>query len=55
METTSNSDIFDVNVTKTKDGRTRRQREDSGNLADISDISPGKALMKNEPGTELKT
>ncbi len=26
METTSNSDIFDVNVTKTKDGRTRRKR-----------------------------
>jgi len=55
METTSNSDIFDVNVTKTKDGRTRRQREDNGNLANISDIDPGKAIMKNEPGTELKT
>ena len=44
METTSNSEIFDVGVTKTKDGRTRRQREDQGSLSDISDITPGTEL-----------
>ena len=54
METTSNSEIFEEGVSKTKDGRTRRQREDHGELANISDVSPGKALMKSEPGTELK-
>ena len=53
METTSNSEIFQEGVTKTKDGRTRRQREDQGDLPNISDISSG-TEMKNEPGTGLK-
>ena len=53
METTSNSEIFQEGVTKTKDGRTRRQREDQGDLSNISDISSG-TEMKNEPGTGLK-
>ena len=53
METTSNSDIFDVDVTKTRDGRTRRQREDNGELTNISD-TPSGTEIKNEPGTGLK-
>jgi hypothetical protein len=52
METTSNSDIFDVDVTKTRDGRTRRQREDNGELTNISD-TPSGTEIKNEPGTGL--
>ena len=44
METTSNSEIFDVGVGKTKDGRTRRQRENKDNLSNISDMSPGTEL-----------
>ena len=44
METTSNSEIFDVGVVKTKDGRTRRQREDKDNLSNISDVTPGTEL-----------
>ncbi len=44
METTSNSEIFDVDVTKTRDGRTRRQREDQGEISNISDINPGTEL-----------
>jgi hypothetical protein len=44
METTSNSEIFDVDVVKTKDNRTRRQRENKDNLSNISDVSPGTEL-----------
>ncbi len=44
METTSNSEIFKEGVTKTKDGRTRRQREDQGEISNISDVTPGTEL-----------
>ncbi len=44
METTSNSEIFDEGVVKTKDGRTRRQREDIGEIGDISDVTRGTEL-----------
>jgi len=44
METTSNSEIFKEGVTKTKDGRTRRQRENQGGISNISDITPGNTL-----------
>jgi len=44
METTSNSDIFEPGVSKTKDGRTRRKRAIEGNVADIGDITPGTEL-----------
>jgi len=53
METTSNPEIFKEGVTKTRDGRTRRQREDHGELSNISDTPSGTEL-KNEPGTGLK-
>ena len=46
METTSNSEIFKEGVTKTKDGRTRKQREDQGEISNISDITPGTELKK---------
>ena len=44
METTANSEIFDEGVTKTKDGRTRRNRDNIGNVSSISDITPGTEL-----------
>ena len=44
METTSNSEIFDEGVVKTRDGRTRRQREDIGEVGDISDVTRGTEL-----------
>tara|TARA_B110000046_G_scaffold2309_1_gene2509 strand:+ start:501 stop:1508 length:1008 start_codon:yes stop_codon:yes gene_type:complete len=53
METTSNSEIFDVDVTKTRDGRTRKERDVEGNIANISD-TPSGVEIKNEPGTGLK-
>jgi|TARA_R110000851_G_scaffold3510_1_gene14424 hypothetical protein len=55
METTSNPEIFKEGVTKTRDGRTRRQREDQGEVANISDITPGSGLTETTPGNELKT
>ena len=47
METTANEEIFESNVTKTKDGRTRRQREDQGNLSNISDVTQGSELKQS--------
>ena len=44
METTSNSEIFEEGVTKTKDGRTRRQREDQGSISNVSDVTQGTEL-----------
>jgi hypothetical protein len=46
METTSNSEIFDVGVTKTRDGRTRVPPQDEGGLNDIYDMKRGKELKK---------
>mgnify|MGYP000120528198 CR=1 FL=1 len=33
-----------VNVTKTKDGRTRKTRDIEGNISNIGDINPGTQL-----------
>lgn len=52
METTSNSEIFENGVIKTRDGRTRKEREVEGDIANISDIPSG-VEIKNEPGTGL--
>ena len=43
-ETTSNSDIFDPNVVKTRDGRTRKVRETNHNISNIGDVTPGTEL-----------
>ncbi len=53
METTSNSEIFEEGVSKTRDGRTRRKRGIEGNIASVND-SPVATEIKNEPGTGLK-
>ena len=52
METTSNSEIFETGVTKTRDGRTRKERDVEGDIANISD-TPSGVEIKNEPGTGL--
>ena len=44
METTHNAEIFEAGVTKTKDGRTRRQRENNASAANISDVTQGTEL-----------
>jgi hypothetical protein len=47
METTANAEIFEEGVTKTRDGRTRRQREDQGSLANISDVTQGTEIKES--------
>ena len=44
LESTANSEIFEEGVVKTRDGRTRRQREDQGQVGDISDVTRGSEL-----------
>jgi len=44
MESVSNSDIFNPNVTKLSDGRTRKNREVEGNASNIQDVSAGREL-----------
>ena len=44
IETTSNSDIFNPNVTKLSDGRTRKKRAVEGNAANVSDVAAGREL-----------
>jgi hypothetical protein len=47
METTANAEIFEEGVTKTRDGRTRRQREDQGSLSNISDVTQGTEIKES--------
>lgn len=55
MESTSNSDIFDPNVKKLKDGRTRKSREVEGRISDIGEIEPGRETQAPDPGSELRS
>jgi len=54
METTSNSDIYEPNVTKLKDGRTRKKRQVSSRIDNIGDVLPGREVQDTEPGTDLR-
>jgi hypothetical protein len=54
METTSNSDIFDPNVTKLKDGRTRKPRNINNRASNIGDITPGTEIKSPDPNSELR-
>jgi len=47
METTSNAEIFKTGVTKTKDGRTRTNRESKEDLSNIYDVKRGQELKQN--------
>ena len=55
METTSNSDIFDPNVTKLKDGRTRKNREVERRINNIGEVEPGRETQAPDPGAELRS
>ena len=45
LETVTNSDIFDPNIVKLKDGRTRKNREVEGKNSNIGDVTPGTELF----------
>lgn len=53
-ETTSNSDIFDPNIRKLSDGRTRKDRDIEGRIDNIGEISPGRETQSPDPGSELR-
>jgi hypothetical protein len=55
METTSNSEIFKAGVTKTKDGRTRKDREIDGKLGTIGGVTPSSEIKSPDPGAELRS
>jgi hypothetical protein len=55
METTSNSDIFDPNVTKLKDGRTRKDRAVDGRINSVGEVTPGREVQNPDPGSELRS
>jgi hypothetical protein len=44
LETTTNSDIFDPNLKKLSDGRTRQDRNNEGRPSSIGDVTPGREL-----------
>ena len=44
IETTSNSDIFQPNVTKLSDGRSRVKRDVEGNASNVTDVGAGREL-----------
>lgn len=54
METTTNSDIFDPNVSKLPDGRTRKPRDIDSKLSNIGDVVPGREVQSPDPGAELR-
>ena len=47
METTYNEEIFENGVTKTRDGRTRRQRAIEGEISTVQD-TPSGLKLKNK-------
>jgi hypothetical protein len=55
VETTSNSDIFDPNIKKLSDGRTRKDRDIEGRIDSIGEITPGKETQSPDPGSELRS
>ena len=55
LETTSNSDIFDPNVRKLSDGRTRKDRDTEGRINDVGDVTPGREAQSPDPGSELRS
>jgi hypothetical protein len=55
LETTSNSDIFDPNVRKLSDGRTRKDRDTEGRINDVGEVTPGREVQSPDPGSELRS
>lgn len=54
-ETVTNSDIFDPNITKLRDGRTRKDRDIDGRITDVGDVVPGRETQSPDPGAELRS
>jgi hypothetical protein len=55
VESVSNSDIFDPNIRKLSDGRTRVERDIDGRIDSIGEISSGRETQQPDPGAELRS
>ncbi len=55
VEATTNSDIFDPNIRKLSDGRTRRYRDIDGRIDSIGDVSLNNEIQSPDPGSELRS
>jgi hypothetical protein len=55
VEATTNSDIFDPNIKKLNDGRTRKDRDVEGRINNIGEITPGRETQSPDPGSELRS
>ena len=44
VEAVTNSDIFDPNIRKLSDGRTRKDRDTEGRINSVGDVTPGREL-----------
>ena len=55
VETTSNSDIFDPNIRKLSDGRTRKDRDTEGRINSVGEVIPGREVQSPDPGSELRS
>jgi hypothetical protein len=55
VETVTNSDIFDPNIRKLSDGRTRKDRDTEGRINSVGDVTPGRETQSPDPGSELRS
>jgi hypothetical protein len=55
VESVSNSDIFDPNIRKLSDGRTRVERDIDGRIDSVGEISSGRETQQPDPGAELRS
>ena len=55
VEATTNSDIFDPNIRKLSDGRTRRYRGIDGRIDSIGDVNLNNEIQSPDPGSELRS
>ena len=55
VEAVTNSDIFDPNIRKLSDGRTRKDRDTEGRINSVGDVTPGRETQSPDPGSELRS
>ena len=54
LETTGNEEIFDPNIKKLKDGRTRKARHIDGRITQSGEVIPGREVQNPDPGSEIR-
>lgn len=54
LETTSNEDIFNSNIQKLNDGRTREERSIDGRISSLGEVEPGREVKTVEPNQQIR-